>query len=315
MFTRTKEIRIETSTICNYNCRMCARKSFARKKQVMGNDLFDTLVEKTRTELSHIEIVTLSGFGEFSLDPAWKYKVAAGSKNFQKVHIVTNAAMLSQSDFYFLLDHAADIRISLYALDEETYRNIHNPPAHVQFTVIQKNIEYAMRVKKKDQRIILNYLEIAANEHATKDWINYWKKRVDLIEVWQPHNWINAQRYRSLDKQRLTTCGRPFNGPIQVQVDGTVNVCCFDYNGEMLIGDLRTQSFHEIFHGREMEHVQACHQSGRADHLPLCAQCDQRNQDESKARHMIYNSKYDRMKRITTTSTEYDKLVSKQGER
>ena len=309
MFTQTNEIRIETSTICNYHCLMCARDTFRRKQEIMSNSLFDSIVAKTKRELPHINIATVSGFGEFSIDPEWRHKIVTAAKNFERIHIVTNISLLNEKDILFLLDYFSDIRISVYGLDQATYKAVHNPPSSVTYQAIHKSIDFLIQNKNSHQRVILNYIEIDANQHQTADWISYWEEKVDLIEVWKPHNWIDSKCYRDLSTQRLPTCGRPFNGPIQVQVDGTVNVCCFDYNGEMLIGDLRTESFAKIFNGDRMEYIQKLHAGSNTDQLPLCRICDQRNSNESKAINAIYNSKFPIEERIHATSTEYDSLI------
>ena len=312
MFTKTNEIRIETSTICNYRCQICARDTFRRKQEIMPNQLFDSIVAQTKCELPHISIATLSGFGEFSTDPQWRHKIVTAANNFERIHIVTNMSLLNQEDILFLIDHVSDIRISTYGLDQATYKAVHNSPSSVTYQAVHESIHFLIQNKNSHQRVILNYVEIDANRHQTADWISYWEKKVDLIEVWKPHNWINSKCYRALDTQRLPTCGRPFNGPIQVQVDGTVNVCCFDYNGEMLIGDLKSESFTEIFNGNRMKSVQELHASNNADQLPLCKICDQRNSHKSKAANAIYNSRFPINERIHATSTEYDSLINNQ---
>lgn len=309
MFTKTNEIRIETSTVCNYRCQICARDTFHRKQEIMPNSLFDNIVAKTKHELPHIDIATVSGFGEFSTDPQWRHKILTASDNFEKLHIVTNMSLLSEEDLLFLLDYISDIRISVYGLDQAVYKAVHNPPSSVTYQRIHESIQFLIQNKSSHQHVILNYVEIDANRHQTAEWISYWEKKVDLIEVWKPHNWIDSKCYRDLDMQRLPTCGRPFNGPIQVQADGTINVCCFDYNGEMLIGDLRSKSFTEIFNGDCMESIQKLHANGNADQLPLCRICDQRNSHKSKAVNAIYNSRFPIDERIHATSTEYDSLI------
>jgi sulfatase maturation enzyme AslB (radical SAM superfamily) len=275
----------------------------------MPNPLFDSVVAKTKRELPHISIATVSGFGEFSTDPQWRHKIVTASNNYERIHIVTNMSLLNQEDILFLLDHVSDIRISIYGLDQSTYKAVHNPPLSITYQAIHESIRFLIQNKSSHQRVILNYIEIDANRHQTEDWISYWERKVDLIEVWKPHNWIDSKCYRDIDSQRLPTCGRPFNGPIQVQVDGTVNVCCFDYNGEMLIGDLCSESFTEIFNGNSMNSIQKLHADGNADQLPLCKICDQRNSYESKAKNAIYNSRFSIAERIHTTSTEYDSLI------
>jgi hypothetical protein len=310
MFTKTEEIRIETSTICNYNCLVCPRDSLKRKKEIMSNDLFDLILSKKKDELPHIKKLTISGFGEFSIDKDWKYKIKKASILFDKIHIITNLSLLSEPDLSFLLNYISDIRVSLYGFTEDIYNKIHNTPANntKYFNNIVKKIFYIIKLKNKNQKIILNYIEIPENKNETKDWINFWKDKVNLIEVWKPHNWINGKKYRSCCTHRIKTCGRPFTGPIQVQVDGTINVCCFDYNGELLIGDLKNSSFNKIFNSDKMQNIQNLHRNNKADLIHQCSICDQRNCNKCKSKEMIFNSKFSIEKRIQLTSTEYDKL-------
>ena len=311
MLTQTNEIRIETCTICNYHCQMCARDTFRRKREVMPKALFDRIVAQTVQELPHINTATLSGFGEFSIDPQWRHKLEEAARQFERIHIVTNLSLLRREEARFLLTHVSDIRVSLYGLDQETYGAVHRCPSGIRYQDVHETILFLMQNKKNHQRVILNYIELQDNRHQTDAWIAYWKDKVDLIEVWKPHNWIDSKQYRPLDPSRLPTCGRPHKGPIQVQADGTVNVCCFDYNGEMLIGDLRSESFTSIYEGERMKCVQQLHADGRADELPLCRICDQRNSYESKARNAVYNSRYPIGERIRATSTEYDPLTDR----
>lgn len=309
MFTTTHEIRIEPSTLCNYHCIVCPRESFTRKREVMQDELFDTILEKTKTELPCIKHLTISGFGEFATDKSWRYKIEKGARYFHALHVITNLSLLDFKDLEFLLTHVTDIRISLYGLSEKVYRYIHNPPNNIHYEHLRDKIVFLTSRKKTGQRVLLNYIEIPENKDQTRKWINFWEEKVDLIEVWKPHNWIRGKGYRISCSHRIPTCGRPYKGPIQVQVDGTVNVCCFDYNGELFIGDLKTQSFTDIFLGPRMKKIQEYHSEGKADMLPQCRVCDQRNCTKCKSKQLLYNSKFSIQERINLTSTEYEKLT------
>ncbi|MBN2439814.1 MAG: SPASM domain-containing protein [Spirochaetales bacterium] len=308
MFTATHEIRIETSTLCNYHCIVCPRDRFVRKREVMSNELFDSILEKTIADLPHIEHLTISGFGEFATDKSWKYKIEKGASLFKKVHIITNLSLFDFQDLEFLLRHVSDIRISLYGLSEEVYRKIHRPPHDKQYDELKEKVLFLIDKKKPGQKILLNYIDIPENNHQTGKWINFWKDKADLVEVWRPHNWIDGKAYRLTCAHRVPTCGRPHKGPVQVQADGTVNVCCFDYNGELVIGDLKTMSFSEVFNSAGMEKIQKYHKEGKADELPQCRVCDQRNCQDCKSEQMLFNSKFDREQRVNLTSTEYENL-------
>ena len=102
----------------------------------------------------------------------------------------------------------------------------------------------------------------------------------------------------------MNSCGRPFRGPLQVQVDGTVNMCCFDYDGHLTLGDLKTQSLQEIFSSPMFQKILECHTTGNfKDSGLICENCDQRNADKSDV--MVYNSKFNIKERVKQLSTTY----------
>lgn len=275
----------------------------------MSNELFMDVISKTKDELKWIDTMTFSGFGEFSLDSNWRFKVKNGRENFEKIHILTNLSLFKIEDLDFLIDYANDIRISIYGFSNQIYNDVHKNPNNITLRDIEKKVIYLAKIKNSDQKIILNYVECEVNKHETKNWIEKWKNIADLVEVWKPHNWGDAKQYRPLSERRLGTCGRLMNGPIQVQVDGTVNVCCFDYNGELLIGDLKRQSFSEVFSSSEMSIIQKIHREGKANAINLCSKCDQRNPTDFNSNFLLYSSRFNNEERVGTTSTEYARMI------
>jgi hypothetical protein len=164
-------------------------------------------------------------------------------------------------------------------------------------------------INKKNTRLLLTYNVIdGINKDNLNAWIEYWRDKADLIEVWRPHNWVDGRSYRGIHKKRLKTCGRPWKTPLQVQVDGTVNICCFDFDGKLLLGDLKTQPLTGIFNSTMFKKIIKHHISGdfRGSGL-ICEYCDQRNADKSDV--MIYNSKFDIEERVKMVSTIYSKLI------
>jgi hypothetical protein len=155
----------------------------------------------------------------------------------------------------------------------------------------------------------LNYLQIDENESETEEWKNRWAGRVDALEIWRPHSWIDGRSYRRLCEHRVASCGRPFSGPLQIQVDGTMNVCCFDYNGTLSIGDLKKSSIKEIYEGPAMGRIQSLHDAGFADHLPACLLCDQRNCIACKSPSLIHSPVCSGDVRVALTSTDFKRLL------
>jgi hypothetical protein len=145
------------------------------------------------------------------------------------------------------------------------------------------------------------------NDKKVSDWIDFWKNKADLLEVWRPHNWVNAKAYRKVQPEKAVSCGRPFTGPLQIQVDGTVNMCCFDFDGKLTLGDLKTQSLREIFSSSTCSKIVKCHTTGNFKGSGLiCENCDQRNMKKKDI--MVFNSKFDIEERVKMVSTTYKKL-------
>jgi len=308
MTTPTREIRIETSTVCNYRCVMCAHPSLTRRREVMSDELFARIIEMARVELPRLELCTVSGFGELAADPRWQHKLALARSVFHRLHLVTNLSLVRDEEVETLASLATEVRVSLYAVSEETYQRVHRPPAACTYQDITERILRLAQLRGDGLVVGLTCCELEQNRDEIPRLIEQWRDVVDYLEVWRPHNWVDGQQYRAIGNERIATCGRPAAGPIQVQVDGTVNVCCFDFDGEMLIGDLRNQTFAEILGGPELRRIRELHALGRADELRLCAICDQREPPEHKLAQMVYCSRSPATERVHHTSSGMELL-------
>ncbi|MBV1881987.1 MAG: SPASM domain-containing protein [Pseudomonadales bacterium] len=304
----TNDLRIEVTTRCNYKCPVCPHDTLTRKKETMGYTLFKSIVDNVVAETDQFDTLTFPGMGEPLLDKGIVEKVAyVKSKGF-KVLMITNMSMLTLEKFEALQRAGADsIRISFYGMDPKSYSEMHGVKDLTKFFKVKNELEKIVMAKTSmDILLTLNVVE-GVNDHLTQEWIDHWQDKVDLLEVWRPHNWATAKTYRNLNVQQEKSCGRPFSGPLQVQVDGTVNMCCFDFDGKLLLGDLKQQSLVEVFNTPEYQHLLACHTSGNFEGSGLlCENCDQRNSDKSDV--MIYNSKFNIEERVQQTSTTYSSI-------
>jgi len=308
MLTPTREIRIEPSTVCNYRCLMCARDKLTRKKEIMPTSFFEQIATAAKETLPHLEMCTVSGFGEFAMDPDWPAKLEIARRLYDAVHVVTNLSVVKDDQLSQLADLATEVRVSVNALGDERYQAVHRCGPQVSFPQVEDRIRRLSERRGPDFKLRLSLAVVKENEDQVEDWTAHFEGLVDGLEVWRPHNWVTGQRFRQLAAKRLTTCDRPATGPLQVQVDGTMNVCCFDFNGEMLIGDLRTQSLTEILTGPALARIRALHSSGRADELPLCAVCDQRDPPEHKEQYMVHCSFARKSERVVRTSSGYERV-------
>lgn len=302
----TKEVRIETCTYCNYSCIFCPQntKLFTRRKTIMSFEMYKFILDKINKEAPQINETTISGFGESFLDKTLLQKIKYSREKGYKVHVVTNGSFLSDGIIDELIElSVSDIRISLHSMKYKNYEKITNANKGLHSKVMRA-IEY-ITSKERKTKIILTFEKININEDEIPSIINYYNDRVDLLEIWTPHNWVNVFSYRNGPIVR-STCYRPWNSPIQIQVDGTINMCCFDFNGQLLLGDFKIQTLEEIFNSEFYLDLKKCHENGTLENSNfVCKDCDQRK-DQSMA--IIYNSKFSPEDRLNRTSTNYTKV-------
>lgn len=314
MIPENDDMRFEICTACNYNCSICPQDKFIRPRSVMSSELFTQLLDRIGAATGQYTNLTFAGMGEPLLDPDFLAKVRVARKRGYSVRLLTNGSRLT-TELFKELDALGveSVRVSLYGIDRESYNKVHNPKVGETFDTVMRNLEAICAMPRKTKVLLTYNIVSGANDAGMQAWIEHWEPRANLVEVWKPHNWVYGRDLRQLSQAKRPTCGRPFTGPLQVQVDGTVNMCCFDFNGDLTLGDLKTQDLDEVFRSPLFKKIVACHSSGDYEDSGLiCKDCDQRNADKTDV--MVYNSGFDIKQRVEMISTTYREL-GKHGDR
>jgi len=309
MIPKNNDMRIEVTTKCNYNCSICPREKLTRKKETMNLSLFKSLVDKVLGETGQYSTLTFPGMGEPLLDDTLNEKIAFSRSKGLATLILTNGSLLSVDRFKILEGLGAEsIRVSMYGNDPDSYTKVHGINNSGIFDTVRENLTKIAELKKRTKLLLTYNVIEGSNDACVQGWIDYWMEKADLIEVWRPHNWVDGRKYRRVQSKMLPTCGRPFKGPLQVQVDGTVNMCCFDFDGKLTIGDLKTQSLKEVFNSPAYMKIRRCHETGDFSGSGLiCESCDQRNADKGDV--MVFDSKFNIDERVKMISTTYKKVT------
>lgn len=309
MIPKNSDIRVEVCTACNYDCNICCRSEFSRSIETQSTVFFRETLEKVMADTDQYELITFSGFGEPLMDPEFEKKVAVAHDLGFETTLRTNGYLLTPDKFKRLDELGMQsVRVSFYGMTEASYNTIHKPPKG-SFERVKKYLQDICATRRNTQLLMTLSVVEGANESDVAAWIEQWEPIADSVEVWRPHNWVDGQSFRKLTDIKRKTCGRPFNGPLQIQVDGTINMCCFDFNGKLLLGDLKTQSLEEIFQGEAFLKLRTCHQEG--DFVGkgyICEVCDQLNANKEDV--LIYSSNFSIEERVEMTSTTYTKLES-----
>lgn len=306
MFEPT-ELRIEVCNLCNAECVFCPHPTddFTRKKRVMPTSNYMEYVDKVLS-VYNIEDIVFSGFGEIFLDKDLLSKMKYVSSKGKNIHILTNGSYLSVDmvDKLLSIESLASIRISIHTADADKYNDILNYKDKTDYNKISDNIEYLLDNKQDSLEVTLTAVMPEDDAEDVKNLINNYSNKC-FLEIWKPHNWVYGKGYRNID-QVVKTCGRPFNGPIEVLVNGDVIMCCFDFNAEMVLGNLNNNTIKEIYNSKKYLEILKHHTEGTcSDSNLICSGCDQLS---GKDDILIYSNKGNENERILKASTTLNVL-------
>jgi len=261
------EVRIETTNSCNANCITCPREQMTRQKITMDYNHFATLVMEAY-ELG-AETISPFGYGEPLMDNRIADKIAFCSRMGLETFITTNASLLTLDTTRALLDAGlSHIRFSAHGTFGN-YEKVHG----LKWDNFQRNIFNFIKVRR-DLPCKVDVTVIPMHGESVDDILDFWKGKIDDIEIWKPHGWGGKKQYRK-STVKLPTCGRPQRGPVQIQSDGTVIPCCFLMDSEITLGNTYEDSILEILRGEKYQELRRKHMNGDLDGL-VCKYCDQR---------------------------------------
>lgn len=272
------EVRYEVTDHCNATCIMCPRDKHenAREHGIMDQAAYEKSIDEVFA--LGAKKVVLTGFGEPMLDKRLERKIAYAKSKGLSTYIISNGSVLNSRRAQGILEAGLDeIRISFYGMQPETYNAV---MLGLDFEKTMAGLLEFLRLRDEmevNTKVQISYLEMEENKSDTAAFKDFWEPKVDAIEIWRPHNFGDGRDYRERfdDVQVKTTCGRPENGPLQIQWNGEVIPCCYDYNNQIILGNAFTTPVLEILNGAKYRLLRYAHRAKEFGLFPYCNQCDQ----------------------------------------
>jgi len=295
------EVRYEVTDLCNARCIFCPREKHDRPHGIMDQRQYERSIDEVVA--LGAEQVVLTGFGEPMLDRHLEDKIRYAKHKGLRTYIITNGSALNPKRASGLLLAGLDeMRVSYYGMRAETYGAVMRGLDHDRTT---KNLLNFLSVRKSlgiDCKVQLSYLVLTENEQDVDDFLAFWEPKVDYIEVWKPHNFGDGKDYRNRQGIKRT-CGRPENGPLQIQWNGEVIPCCYDYNNQIVQGNAFEQSVPEILKGEKYEDLRDAHRKGEFHRYPYCDQCDQLLEHKDA---LVYTNRHNLPKEVAVKLSNTD---------
>ncbi len=261
-------VQIESTNICNAKCVFCPRDDMHRTQGVMTRDLFRKIVDEcAQLGITHVR---MHNYGEAFLDRYLTEKVRyAKEKGIREVGMISNGSLITEKVARGMIEAGLDaINISVDAGGKEVFEQTR---IGLNYDKVIANIERLIRIRdeagKRRPKLILSFVR-QDNSSEERTFIDHWKARADKIHITDLHNWAGTLNHES---DVNFPCYRPWL-TFTVLWDGRVSLCCADFDGREILGDLRTNSIREIWNGEPYRRARRAH----LDHggPAVCQSCD-----------------------------------------
>jgi hypothetical protein len=261
-------VQIEATNICNAKCVFCPRDEMHRKQGIMSFDLFRKIVDEC-AELG-ITHVRMHNYGEAFVDKQLVEKVRyAKARGIKEVGAISNGSLLTEPVVRGMIEAGLDaINISVDASGKETFERTR---IGLKYDKVIANIERLVRLRaeagRRRPKLILSFVR-QNNDADEQAFIEHWKQIADKIHVTDLHNWAGTLNTES---DVNYPCYRPWL-TFTALWDGRVSLCCADFDGRVVLGDLNTSSIQDIWNSEPYRKVRREHlESGGPD---ICRSCD-----------------------------------------
>ncbi|MBK6984276.1 MAG: SPASM domain-containing protein [Bacteroidetes bacterium] len=285
---------IEPTTSCNLRCPECPSglRQFTRPIGMLEPSFFKKTIDEVYQELIYL---TFYFQGEPYLNPNFLEMVKYASDKGIYTSTSTNAHYLNKDQAKKTVESKLDrLIISIDGTTQETYEQYRIGGQLQKVIEGTKNIIEAKReLKSNTPHIVFQFLVVKPNEHQLED---VKKLALDLgvdevvfktAQVYDfekgnpliPEN-IKYSRYKknadgtySIKNKLLNQCWRMWSSCV-VTWDGVVVPCCFDKDAKHQLGDLKTESFKELWKSTKYQNFRQSILKSRQE-IDICKNCSE----------------------------------------
>jgi radical SAM protein with 4Fe4S-binding SPASM domain len=239
-----------------------------RRQGIMEMDLFRKIVDECAAlGITHVRV---HNYGEPFLDKQLVEKVRyAKAKGIREVGMISNGSLIDEDVARGMIDAGLDaINISVDASGKETFERTR---VNLKYDDVIGNIKTLVRLRgeagKVRPKLILSFVR-QDNSADEQRFIDEWKQIADKIHVTDLHNWAGTLNAKSDVQYPCYRLWQTFT----VLWDGRVSLCCADFDGRHVLGDLRTSTIAQVWNSAPYRAVRRQHlEHGGPE---ICRSCD-----------------------------------------
>jgi radical SAM protein with 4Fe4S-binding SPASM domain len=285
-------VSFEPTTSCNLRCPECPSglRSFTRPTGMLDNDLFTRTIDELSSSLLYLIFYFQ---GEPYLNPKFLDMVLYASKKGIYTATSTNAHYLNDENSKKTIESGLDrLIISIDGTSQETYESYRIGGTLEKVIEGTKNIlRWKKELKSNTPHVIFQFLVVKPNQHQIDD---LYKLADELgvdevkLKTAQIYDYENGSelmtdldeysRYQknhdgsySIKNELLNNCWRMWNSCV-ITWDGTVVPCCFDKDAKHKLGDMKKESFKDLWTGEKYNNFRKSLMKSRTE-IEICKNC------------------------------------------
>ncbi len=163
--------------------------------------------------------------------------------------------------------------VSIDGGDKETFENIR---LGLDYGEVRGNVLHFIRRRNELGRtrptVSIAMVTVDENKHTRSKLKEVWSE-ADEVRFSVYFNWAGKLNNNGRPEHKLNFCERLYHY-ITILANGQVAMCCFDSEGEYLVGDVRRQGVHEVWHSEAFQEKRRWLYERNFEQQKLCARCD-----------------------------------------
>ncbi len=269
-------IQIETTILCNGKCSFCPQREVKRRPVYMEEELIYKIIDQSRNRgILYRPFLQNEPFTEKRMPEIIRYIKKDATA---RVELNSNAGLLNEKKSTEVIEAGLDlIRFSLDAFSKEVYDKTGRGD---DYEKVKNNILQFIEIKNKinpEIEVYVRMVEMDFNKHEKKDYSKFWEKYADHVQITPLYSWPWTGQDFCVPKP----CPKIRNEMFFL-VNGQAVLCCWDYMGRGVTGDINNNTVEEIWNGPiNNKYRELLNRGGRSE-ITLCSRCDgYRNYDFS----------------------------------
>lgn len=252
-------LQFEPTTFCNAKCLMCPRYEMTRPMGQMSDELFYKIIKEGK----EFGIKTYAPFlnGEpFVFKKIYDW-LDYMEKEGCKFALYSNCELIDV-DRLVKYKNIRKFNCSVNASTKETYDKIMRGP---DYDRVIKNVNSL--IKQAKFTIEVSMVVTQDNIHEVELFRKIWGKNANFAK---DANWAGAIKSTVKKLRQRTPCAHLFHS-ITILWDGRACLCCMDFDGQVILGDLNKDSLETI--NSRYEKLRERHKKMDFN-MPLCKNCN-----------------------------------------